>query len=83
MALGDAEGYRERAAKLRASPGAHRVSPDDLPWIELGDPMLANVRRALQADYAGKPDEAGRYWARVAAQARLTGHQLATTVAAN
>lgn len=88
MALGDGAAFRRWEARLSGSgaggsAGSGAEVDRALPrGLDLGEPMLGNVRRALEAELAGDADAARTRWRQVAAQARLTGHALAAEVAA-
>jgi|GEM_PF-3217837 len=52
------------------------LPPDARRWLDLGDPLLANVLRARRLEAADIP-AARAAWEQVAAQARMFGNRLA------
>ena len=73
LALEDRAAFADAAAALDA---VTELTPDELRWLDLGDPLLANVLRARRLE---EGDRAGakRVWGQVAAQARMVGNRVA------
>ncbi|HEB54270.1 MAG TPA: hypothetical protein ENI87_13540 [bacterium] len=78
IALQDRERYAAFDARLdRRVP----LAPEQLRFLDLGDPLLANVLAAGMAQAAGDSDRAALRWRQVAAQARMTGNSFAAELA--
>jgi hypothetical protein len=75
---------QERApfARLASAVDGLELSPEQRRWLDLGDPLLANVLEARLLEGAGDRARARTKWAQVAAQARMVGNGLATEQAA-
>ena len=82
LSLGDQEGFRAAFQRVGGVPPTQEPGPGDVEFLHLGDPMLGNVRAALQAELGGDRDLARRRWRQVQVQARMTGHTLAAELAA-
>ena len=81
VAIGDRQAFDELDRAL--GEGADRAPPAGRRhWLDLGDPLLANVSTALLAEAEGAGDVALAAWRQVAAQARMTGNRLAAGLAA-
>ena len=80
VALGDREGFAAARARL---PGDAPAVPSaaERDWLDLGDPLLANVLAAFAAEAAGERSEAKLRWEQVAAQARLAARPFAGELA--
>lgn len=78
LALGKASRFAGLRGALEEARG---LSAERLRWLDLGDPLLANVLRAsrLEGRDAGAADAA---WSQVAQQARMVGNALARELAA-
>ena len=78
LALGEASRFAGLRGALEEARG---LSAERLRWLDLGDPLLANVLRAsrLEGRDAGAADAA---WSQVAQQARMVGNALARELAA-
>lgn len=73
VALEDRPAFAALEPALGAGP-ARVLLPTDRQWLDLGDPLLANVLEAMSHEAAGDRAAARRVWAQVGAQARMT-HQ--------
>ena len=73
LALQDRAAFADAVAALDA---VAELAPDELRWLDLGDPLLANVLRARRLEVE---DRAGAKlaWGQVAAQARMVGNRVA------
>ncbi len=78
LALEDREGFAAARAALDAD-----LAPVERRWLGLGDPLLSNVLVATASGRAGRADDAAVRWGQIAAQARMTGNQLAAEFAAS
>ncbi len=75
LALDDAARFEPLRGALAS---AEQLSGTGLRWLDLGDPMLANVLRAARLN----GQEAEVAWSQVAQQARMVGNALAAQLAA-
>ena len=73
LALQDRAAFADAVAALDA---VAELAPDELRWLDLGDPLLANVLRARRLEVEDRAD-AKRVWGQVAAQARMVGNRVA------
>jgi hypothetical protein len=71
VALDDRSAHAALAQRLGGvAPPSKVPPPERREWLALGDPMLANVLRAMLAEAAGDRAEAARRWRQVETQSR-------------
>lgn len=83
VALADREAYDRALARLGGGQVPTVVpGPESRTFLDLGDPILANLAAALWAEAAGDPAAARRRWQQVRAQSVLAERPLADELAA-
>lgn len=81
VGLGDRDAFAAARAQLPGDP-PEVPAAGEREFLDLGDPLLANVLAAFVAEAASDRAEANRRWQQVRAQARLSARLFAGELAA-
>lgn len=79
--LGDADGHAAAVQALAGEPWRRLPTAAEQRFLHLGNPLLANVLAAANAEAAGDLAAARQRWQQVAAQARLMAKPLPAALA--